>query len=1831
MKNNVLFGLILLVVLNACNQNKPSVSDPSLYLNYITDYSSGLLSSESDIRIVMPAEKVNWSAQEVLSNKLFSIEPKVKGKVVALSNNTLAFVPEEGLKNGTDYLVTFHLSKVTEVPEDLRNFTFLVKTIEQNFMVQINDLQSINDQYQYINGVVNTSDVMPWDELEQLVSAEHQKKSVKIKFNKTLHTKNSYPFVIDSILRTDKDTKLKISWDGKSSNINQKGGLDFDIFGRNHFGVISAGLSEEVDKTLLINFSDPLLLTQNYEGLVSLGDITDLRFSTSGNLLKVFFEQATDGNKLLEVFSGIQNAKGQKLDKNFTKSISFTQHKPGIKLLKNGTILPSSNHFQVNFEAVNLRAVEVKVYQIFENNVLQFLQDNDLISTANLKKVAQPVAKKTFTLQSHKMQNMSQWKAYAIDLAKLVSAEPGAIYRVELSYNQSHSLYKCGSTFKEDDANQTDEAEDDDYNVKASTGYFYDNDYDYSEYNWYEREDPCKPSYYFDNKIRTNVLATDLGVIAKASDNGSYHFAVSNLVTTEPVSGASIKLYSFQQQLQATIKTDKDGLASITTERYPYFAVVSKDNNVTYLKLDDNRALSVSEFEVDGQKLQKGLKGYIYGERGVWRPGDTLFISFILNDKESKLQKNHPIKLRLADPTGKIKYEALKQHTLGNHYTFVMPTHPEDKTGSWEARVSVGNVHFYKSIRIETIKPNRLKIKNNLADAQLSLSKPNKANFAVEWLHGAVGKQLKIEVAAKIKSTKTTFKNYKNFVFDDATKYFETNNLILYQGITDDDGQAVFDVNPKLSNQSPGLLSMVLETKVFESGGDFSTDATNVQLSPYTSYVGIKKPETNRYGALAVGKDIRFDLQTVNEKGVPVGIGNLEVNVYRLDWNWWWNANEDDLSRYQNASSLEFYRNFKISSNAQGKAALVLNINEEDWGNYLIKVYNPSSGHVCSTAFYADYDGYNRNDNQGGNNAQMLKFKSDKDTYNVGEKAELRFPSSEDGRALISVENGSKVLSSFWVKTTKGETKTQIALTPDMAPNIYVNITLLRPHQSKITQAPLRMYGILNLNVVDLNSILQPQITAAEVWRPEQKIPIKVSEKNGQAMTYTLAIVEDGLLDLTRFKTPNAWENFFSKQSLGVKTWDVYNEVVGAYGGMINQVFSIGGDLELAGSNAKKANRFKPIVMHLGPFTLDKGKTHTHQVKLPNYVGSVRTMVVAANNDKGAYGAAEKSASVRNPLMVLGSIPRKLSSGEKITIPVAVFAMENQIKNVEVSLKTGSLLKVVGSSKQTLSFSQPDEKNAYFELEVGNKLGLTTIEIEAVSGKEKAKYALEIDVTNPNPAMTQYKDVVIAEGKTQTISFDAFGIPGSQKATIELSGAPTVNFEGRMQYLIQYPHGCLEQTISAAFPQLYLAEVVEVNDAQKSNIQKNVQFAIGKIVNHQIANGGFAYWSGQSYADDWVSSYAGHFLIEADKKGYVIPQNTLSNWLKYQKSEAKKWRYQPQYANDLPQAYRLYTLALHNSPEMGAMNRMKEVSNISAESKLRLATAYALVKQTKIAQKMIAETPLNTPYFYHNYYGSEDRNRAMLLDTYLETNQNTKAFQVAEKMAKALSSNKYFNTQATAYSLYAMSKFLKTNAKNGIEASYLSNSKTFTVSTKKSVFKENLGLSKTNNNLKITNKSKGSLYARVSYSGILPVGEEQVFASNLEVDFKLLDAKGLVSDQDSFKQGTQIVAKITIKNTSSERVSNVALTHIIPSGFEFININLLEENFSTSNEYDYKDIRDDRGHYYFDLKAGETKQFQMKMNATYLGNYYYPGIFVEAMYDDLYGARTRGKWINIGR
>ncbi|WP_179352869.1 alpha-2-macroglobulin family protein [Winogradskyella vidalii] len=1853
LKKHVILLFIIAFVFSC--KDKPVETDNIFkYRDYISYTSSGLVSVADPIKISLSDTVSGWEIDKNLPTELVKITPHVQGQLKAMNNHTLLFTPDEHLDPSTEYTVNVKLSDIYKgISEEFEDYTFQFKTITPSFNITTQNLQSYSKEWQYLHGQLRSADLISLKNAKKLVSASQSAKTLNLVWNEATEHAKFFEFKIDSINRLVEDSKIDIQWNGKAIKADNKGENFITIPGKNNFTIIKTEVYQSPEQFLSLNFSDPLLKQQNFDGLVSLHGANTPKYVVDGNVLRVYPGTKLAGDIQVDVFQGIKSTDGFKLKKPFSELITFEELKPEVRLISNGSILPNSNNLKFNFEAVNLSKVDVRIIKIFEDNVLQFLQNNTLTSGNEhaIKQVGRRIAKETITLIQDENQNTGKWKAYSIDLSKYLKADPGAIYRVELSFKKDYSLYDCASnaeTTSVDEDDYYDDYYDDDYYATEDISEeeenlleerYWDNltyNYRNTNYRWRDRDNPCTDSYfnYGNRTVAQNLISSNLGVITKQGADNTYLFAVTNILNTSPETGVKITLYNYQQQELANGITNKEGMLKVDAQHRAAFAIATKGSNVSYIKLQDGLSLSLSKFDVSGNKLQRGLKGYIYAERGVWRPGDSLFLTFVLNDNANKLPKRHPVKLEITDPVGKLVYRKISIDNLNSFYDFKVPTSTDYKTGNYSAKVSVGGATFSKGLKIETVKPNRLKIKIDFEDETLSHNKPLQGDLNVTWLHGAPAKNLKAEIKAKFTSTSTTFKGYKNYIFNDPTRTFNSEETNVFEGNLDAEGNATINSELNIGKNAPGMLNAQFLIRAFENGGDFSLDAFTMPYAPYESFVGLQSPKGNTYGSFFTDENHTFDIATVTAEGQPIKRKNLEVKVYKIEWRWWWNSSYDNLSSYVSSNYHRPVQSFTVDTDANGKANFKLKIPENERGRYLIRVVDPVSGHATGRTAYFYKNWWSTNPSGNKEAAKMLVFSTDKEKYNVGETAKLTFPSGSEGRALVSIENGSEVLQHQWVKTAPGETTVDIPVTSEMAPNVFINISLLQPHAITSNDLPIRLYGVIPMMVEDPATKLTPEIKMPDVIQPEQSYEIEVSEKNNKAMTYTIAVVEEGLLDLTRFKTPNAWDSFYAREALGVKTWDIFDDVVGAYSGSIDQVFAIGGDGNAAAGKNKKANRFKPVVTYLGPFLLGEGKTKTHQLKMPNYIGAVRAMVVAGNNTTEAYGSAEKSVHVKKPLMVLATLPRKLSPGEKVTLPVTVFAMENKVKNVNLSLKLSDGITVKGASTQSLRFDKPDEKMVYFELDVTKAKGINTVEVIATGHGEKSTYKVEIDVENPNPFTTRVMDYELEANEKQTIDVSTFGVSGTNSATVEFSTLPPMDFTGRLQYLIRYPHGCLEQTTSSVFPQLFLTDIFDLTTKKKQDVQKNIENGIKRLGNFQQANGGMSYWMGESSANDWGTSYAGHFMIEAEKKGFVLPLTFKSNWIAYQKQAARNWR--PSYRvyhSDLAQAYRLYTLALAGSPDLASMNRLREFEEISNEAKWRLAAAYALAgqKEASDAISKTANIDFQPPKSNYYTYGSVDRNRAMALETMIIT-ENPKARALAKSIAKDLSSDQWMSTQTTAYSLLAMGKMVIKNGGKDLKLTYSVNGTSKTITTKNAIAQRNIPVKDGSNQLLITNAKDNLVYVRVLNTGKLKLGEELAEQRGFTISTIYKDLQGNKINVSKLQQGQDFVATVSISNLTNDNVHDVALTQIFPSGWDIVNTRFTDFGNTTVSQARYTDIRDDRVNFYFDMnKKGQhgTKTFTVLLNASYLGTYYLPGSQAEAMYDNDYLVRNKGQWITV--
>lgn len=1879
-------ALFLSITLFSCKKLPKDEAYYAEVSKYVYAYTAGSVGRSEQVRVrfTRPVVGRDLVGQSV-ARGIFDLSPSVAGATVWEDEQTLVFRPEKNWEQSQKYAASVNLQKIFPAEKlKVKTFEFLFSIRQLAFEVIVQGLaQETSDdpKKQQVLGILRTSNAVEAADVEKLLAADQEGKALKINWSHAADGM-THNFFVQGVERGNVRSKVKIAWSGKPFDLSTEGSQEVVVPSLDEFTVVGVRTEQTGENCIVVNFSDPISPSQDLLGLIRLvGFNAILRYAVDGNFVRIYPGTAgLSGNFTLNVEPGIRNTAGGTMREKFTEAVIFENLKPAVRLVGRGSIIPKNSEGRVlfPFEAVGLNAVDVEVFKIFNSNILQFLQVNDLDGSQELERVGKIILQKKIALSDLDANaKLNVWQRYALDLQDIVNQDPNAIYQIRLAFRHGYTTATCPNdgTFPKDDDlarfGQTDE----NGRFQSIFGDYYgiyfsenenwigggeDEEGDSDDFEWSNRDNPCKREYYSENHfVRRNAFVSDLGLTAKKGRDGSWFIAATDLISAEPVSAVSLEFFNFQHQ--PIVKSTTDGNGTMHFDKLPeqaFVVVASKGDRRGYLKLQDGNSLSLSRFDVAGVEAQRGLKGYLYGERGVWRPGDSLFLNFVLEDQTGNLPANHPVTLELSDPKGSLQARLVNAQPVGGIYAFHLATRADAPTGNWTARVLAGGAKFTEVLKIETVKPNRLKINLDFGKTALGAEEANlTGRLSSAWLHGAAAQSLKAKVELQVRSVKTEFKGLGDFTFDDPARKFTSEPQVIFESNLDANGTASISAKIASDNPAPGKLIANFRTRVFERSGDFSTDNFAMDYFPYPTFVGIFVPKDkyeNKEIDREKGGEIRF--VCVDRNGKPLANRKLEVGLYRCDWRWWWDSDEyDNVGQFNSATHVNARERGSLTTDSKGEA--VWKVRPGEWGRYLVRATDATDGtensHCAGDFFWSGYPD-NVDDQAARNGASMLPFSTDRKSYKVGDEVVLKIPASEKGRILVTLETGERVIDHFWRDAVAGDNLLKFKVDEQMSPTVYAHVSLMQPHAQTKNSLPIRMYGVSPIAVENPATRLEPVLAMPEVLKPGENFTVSVSEKNGKACAYTLAIVDDGLLDLTRFKTPNPHDAFFAREALGVKTWDVFDFVLGAFGSEMGRLLAVGGDgINTKSKAGAQVTRFKPVVRHLGPFNLKKGERATHALKIENYVGSVRAMLVCsapATKGKNAYGSAEKTCPVRQPLMVLPTLPRVLGPGETLRLPVNVFAMEEKVKNASVSVSEKSGLVQVLTSSQNLSFPKIGDKMAYFDLKVGQKTGAAKFKIAASGAGESAGEEIEILIRNPNPVVTLISEGTLPAGGSQNFEFAPNRFSDIRSAVLEVSSIPPLNLSRQLDYLIEYPHGCVEQTTSGAFPQLYVDLIAPLTPKQQQDVQRNVAAAIAKLQNFQTSSGGFGYWPGDYEPSDWCTSYVGHFLLEAKNKGFAVPQQLLDRWRGYQTGTSKVWAQREDAAaqwryhdSESSQAYRLYTLAMAGAPDLASMNRLRETKNRYSNTNHLLAASYAAAGKPEVARELLNASGIRDwNYEWYGYtYGSSNRDLALKLETQTLLG-DAAATATCTRLASEIGKTEgWHSTQELATSLRAISKFAQKNlgGSKGEISVAVGNAGAKTYSLDKPIFMLPLdGMAGFDRKISLQNRSGGQVFARVVFAGQPLQPLQNSFAKNLNVAVRYLDPKGNPLDVSRLQQGTDFTAEVTVTRAGDFwfDFNELALTQIFPSGWEILNSRSSGVGVSTADPFDYQDVRDDRVLTYFDLprwsgaaNLASKRTYRVALNAAYGGRYFLPGVGCEAMYDSRVCFSGVGGWVEV--
>lgn len=1803
----LLLATITAVSITSCTRKVMTDAEAS---HWIAAYTPQHIDMDSKIRIEITEAMQARIDRTINISECFEFSPSTKGFAKLSSDKRfIDFIPEKSLRQGEKYECRVNMKELAGVDSlgDFK-FDFVVDKRELKFKDVVATVDPDDISMITISGKMEYN-VQAGDSLtadKSIISCDYP--NSVISFAKDA-SKNSRRFTIKGIKRQAKTSHVKISINPMFGFPKSEQEIEIPSIG--DFRLLNSERIEAAEPFLNLNFSSPLSSQQELDGLITIDKINQLRIEREGCNVKVFYPQNGITDITLRLSELIKNTEGRCLEGDAELHFKQEVIPPAVEIPVKGTILPDNNNLKLPFRAVNLAAVDVEVVKIFPSNVMAFLQESDLDGSYELRRFGRLVYHKTVRLDKDKSLNLHQWQNFSIDLKGLFQRERGAIYNVRLTFRKAYSLYDRAEPEQFEEVTEISDVEKREWDKNWSYIYRYNPDHDWRKYNWNEKDNPTKASYYvYAHMPEINLVASTLGLIAKKGANGEYITAVTDLISASPASGIQVTAYNYQLQKTASATTDGNGFATLRTDGRPFMITASDGQSTTYLKVTSGRELSTSNFEVSGKKVVDGLKGFTYGDRGVWRPGDELHLTLILEDKQGNMPNNHPVVMELYNPSEQLYSRRTLTNGVDGFYVFNIPTEENVPTGTWNAHFKIGNQKFHHKVRIETIKPNRLKLTITVPEI-IQANTPQQMGLSARWLTGPVAQNMAASMELTLYADPTPFQDYNKYTFSNPLMDFSSSQKQVFQGRLDSIGFLKKTCTIGADINSPGMLRANITAKVTEPGGDASITSRPVQFSPFGVYVGIDLSNKD----YLTDTDLKLPVVVVNQKGQRMKSRELDYKIYRLDWNWWWEGRASDLSRYVKSTSADLVASGTVNA-INGFANIPFRVNYPDWGKYLVLVRDTKGGHATGGTILIDWPDWRGRANQGeAAGSTELSFTLDKKSYEAGETANVYLPKCKGGKVLLSIENGSRVIRRYWVTTSYDkETCFKLPVDGSMAPNFYVSATMLRPHGQTSNDVPIRLFGVAGAAVIDKRTILHPEIDMPDELHPQQTFSIKVIERDNKPMTYTLALVDEGLLDITNFKTPNPWAAMNRREALGVKTWDMYDDVIGAFGSKFRSVLSIGGD-EALRKAAGKEKRFNPVVRFIGPFTLHGG-VKTHKITLPNYVGSVRVMVVAAH--AGTYGNADKTVKVTSPLMLLTTLPRTLSCGDMVDMPVNVFAMKEDIKEVSVHVEASGPIAITGAKTKNMTFASTGEKPENFKLTCSDKAeGTARIIVTATSGNHRMSDTNYINVTNPMPKLTDVTGNTLQSGESVSLSWNP---QQAKDVALQISSMPTLNFGGSMEFFKNYPHLCSEQLSSKALFMLYGRGYL--SPEEKDECERSLPKVLKYILSRQLPDGGFVYWPGNAEADTWVTSMAGLALIEANRQGFRVNKDAIDKWVAYQEKEARDYKYS--ISTDLDQAFRLYSLSKAGKPMKAAMNRLRESKKLSQTAAYCLASAYALDGRVDVANKLIERAERTHYESYGGMFQSSLRDEAIKTLAYTLCNNQAKAIPAARTIADQCTGRNYV-TQDIAFATIAMQSLTELTGCGNISVKITEQGQK-PLSLQNITTIQNLALAPSCGNVEVTNLSKGSVVLSLANT-YQPSPHEKLKTENcgLCMSVTYTDIKGKPLSISRLKQDTEFYANVTVANKGGD-VPSMAMTYCIPSGWEIWNSRLFG---SAEKAVGYFDVRDDKVIYYSALEAGKKMTFKIRLRAAYTGRFVLPPVVCEDMYNPSCRALSINSWVSV--
>lgn len=1834
MKNHLILLLFTVLLFTECKQkNRTSYEDVAstnaMLEQYFEAATTGVISAADPLRFILKTA-VTVLPENTDLKDLVTLNPAAEG-ITTLNNGVIiTFTPTQALKPDQIYKVKIDLPKLD--PKNYKKaIEYEVRTFRQDMSVDrdgflINDDGSVS----MLVGVQTADKVRPENLLRCFSTDADEKDIIEV---------GDRHYQLDFRYTNAMKKNSFIRYDGKDIYCEAQGSVSMFDVDTKKFGIVYTHF-DSGQKDYNIYFSQKLNPKADYTGLITVMG-NPAKFSIKNNLLTIHLGQDRQSERIkIQVSKSLTSESGQMLPSSYSFEVDNQVDLPSVQFVSDGHYFPTEGDFKIPVKTRALESVRIFVVEIKQENVKHFLawQSLSYNDFYNIRMFGKPVFDQVVPLKKAAPDDEG-WTVHGLDLTPRLRRNPGSIYHVSLGFGPQNTTLQCREDLKKykisDNFPATELFTQRDY-YGGYGGYYYD------EYSWEERNNPCELSFYLDHyPVQKLFISSDFSIIAKKAGS-DFHVALNRLMDLSAVSDAEVTLFDMQAEKLGSAKTDSKGFAEFSNLPYePAVLQISKGSQITYLPLDPAEANSLTEFDVAGDRSEEDTQFFIYTDRDVWRPGDSIYLDVMINKSSGNLPAGLPLTVSFYNPDNLLLEEKIRPIDLNKNqiYSFSFTTATAAKTGVYRCMVNAGPLKMHKNIRIETIRPNTAETVftfDNTVDNVIYSDKLS-GTLKSQYLTGYAISGAKIFTFAKARKIAIPFPEFKDYNFDRGI-FDKTMNFALAEVTTSENGSARVAPSDNLKRLN-GVLNVSLDTETSLPGGGTNKEGRSIKVSPFQSYIGaLRKPGTGWSGNHLPGENIEIELVNITDRGkLSTAVNTLTCRLEKNIEYWW-------VDKYRLRSNGMYYQdqyweNIKTESKPiNGKTKLNYKGGTLSNGAYRVVIKDERSGHETEL-YFSVYDGKS---SIPGSQPYVIEFDVEKDNYTTGEDIKIKLPEIKGAKALISIERGNKVVHKQWTDMEGGKQNISIKSSQDWFPNVYVHVTMIQPYRQIQNDLPLRMYGVRPVKMDGKSSQLKPVTNLPAKMESEKTYNFTVSESEGRPMEYTIAVVDEGLLSLTGFRTPDPYNHFNGKYPLLVKTWDLYKYLIQYFRGQFAGILSIGGDDAYNPDAIAEINRFKPVSIHMGPYRLESGKKNNHSITMPNYIGKVRVMIVACNDSN--FGRAEQFIPVKNPLMIQTQFPRALNVTDRVQLPVTILRDDNSIQSATVKIAADqNLVKGLTPSTQ-VQFGGKDQVRKVFEMEVLNKTGQLDVNMEVTGGGKSMKEQTSLLIHYPNAYSSDVSYRILEPGDKYEWTPTPKGYPEVYHSTVTVSGLKVPNFTRYAAELIDYPYGCLEQTTSAGFGQLYLDKVLTLDPQENRKRLEHLQTAFLKLARMQQSSGVFNYWE-NNYYHAWSDIYAAYFLIEAQRENY-LPQESdmVKKWIKVHTDIANKWALSQttsKYVYDsesLTQAFRLFTLAKGSRPAKSAMNRFAGGN----ESRLPMvwwlmAGSYKLSGYDSKAKEMIRKAEdLQKSYndiSDYNSFGEPGRDLAIVVDVLsLFDDEKTRLGQYYDLMVDKINGSSWTSTQTKGYAFIAAYRFFGKSLGIGSKINYTANLTGSLVTYDQNAFEPRtfrIAKADTGKKTVIENKGKSRIYIIQSERFIDNNLYREAASENLGLTVSYSNNVATRS-ADNAKVGDNITMTVTVSNPNAFAVENLALNVKVPAGWELINPRIYEtEQEGNEDNFDYQDFRDDRVYTFFSLSAGARQTYYFRAKAAFGGDYFRPAVSVEHMYKASFHARTAAQRVKV--